>query len=125
MKQKPDMWSTLKTQWRDSVNFVLGVWLIFTPLIFGFTDAGMFAWNAYACGAVIAVSAAAAIANFHDWEEWVDIALGVWLVISPWVLGMAMMSAMMLNFVVVGLIVACMALWTEISVHRHGAKPTA
>ncbi|WP_259781358.1 SPW repeat protein [Aestuariispira ectoiniformans] len=124
MEKKPDMWSAMKSQWRDSINLILGLWLIASPWVFGFAHTRIFEWNAYACGVIIAVSAAAAIANFAEWEEWLDAALGIWLVVSPWVLGMTMMSAMMLNFVIVGLIVACMALWTEISIHK-GAAPTA
>lgn len=125
MRKMQKLWPTLMGQWRDSVNLVLGLWLIAAPWVMGFTNTGLFEWNAYACGVIIAVSAAAAITEFHEWEEWMDAAIGVWLMVSPWVLGMTMMSAMMIMFFVVGLAVAVMALWTEYSIHHHGAKPTS
>ena len=35
---------------------------------------------------VIGVLAVAAIVAFTEWEEWVNLALGVWVFLAPWVL---------------------------------------
>ena len=43
--------------------------------------------------AIIILSLAAMIA-FSAWEEWVNAAVGLWLVASPWILGFAHTSAM-------------------------------
>ena len=43
--------------------------------------------------AIIVVSIAAMIA-FAVWEEWINMALGLWLVVSPWILGFAHTRAM-------------------------------
>lgn len=43
--------------------------------------------------AIIVLSIAAMIA-FSVWEEWINMALGLWLVVSPWVLGFAHTRAM-------------------------------
>jgi hypothetical protein len=43
--------------------------------------------------AIIILSLAAMIA-FSAWEEWINAALGLWLIVSPWILGFAHTSAM-------------------------------
>ena len=45
-------------------------------------------------GAAIIVLSIAAMIAFSIWEEWVNTALGLWLVVSPWVLGFAHTRAM-------------------------------
>ena len=45
------------------------------------------------------------------WEEWTNVVLGVWLAISPWVLGFSSHFAAMVNAVIVGVVVAALALW--------------
>jgi hypothetical protein len=47
---------------------------------------------------------------FRPWEEWINVALGAWLVISPWVLGIAVPAATA-NFVVVGALIIVLALY--------------
>jgi hypothetical protein len=72
--------------WRDTVNLVLGIWLIVSPLVLGYAEQTAPAWNAYAIGVVIAVLSAAALWQFQKWEEWLSAVLGAWLVVSPWIL---------------------------------------
>jgi SPW repeat len=71
------------------VNFVLGTWLFISPWILGFSDAGVIATSAWLFGIIIAGLALAAIFAYESWEEWVAAAIGVWVFISPWVLGAA------------------------------------
>lgn len=118
------MWKTLKTQWRDSANLLLGIWLIVSPWVLGFTDVTYAVWNAYALGVIIVVAALAALFAFHEWEEWVSMAFGAWLVVSPWVLAFAGTLTAMWNHVIVGLLVAGMAMWSIWDV-RHGGMRTA
>lgn len=44
------------------------------------------------------------------WEEWVNVVLGVWLILSPWILGFSGMTNAMWNAVIVGLLVGVLAL---------------
>ena len=46
------------------------------------------------CGGAIIILSLAAIIAFSAWEEWVNLALGLWLVASPWALGFAHTRAM-------------------------------
>jgi hypothetical protein len=45
-------------------------------------------------GAAIAILSLAAIIAFSKWEEWINLLLGFWLIVSPWVLGFPHTSAM-------------------------------
>ena len=92
----------------DWINLILGVALIASPWVLGFT-AGPVMWNAVIGGAAIGVIAIVALAAFAQWEEWVNLALGIWILISPFVLGFSAEVVAMWTFVLVGLAVALLA----------------
>jgi hypothetical protein len=62
----------------------------------------------WASSAAIAVISLAAIVAFSNWEEWANVVLGMWLIVSPWVLGFTHTTAMHLS-VGVGAAVAFLA----------------
>lgn len=97
--------------WQDPANIVLGLWLVISPWILSYQTETSALWNALIVGALVAALAAYELFEVKAWEEWTSVALGVWLVISPWVLGFSMMTAAMWNAVIVGLAVAVLALW--------------
>lgn len=83
-----------KQHWRDWGNIVLGLQVFISPWAiqhtmatgdFGTTTAVM--WNTYLVGIATIVVAVAALIAFQTWEEWTNIVLGGWLLISPWVFG--------------------------------------
>lgn len=63
----------------------------------------------WASGAAIAALSAAAIIAFADWEEWLNLLLGFWLMMSPWALGFMHTRAMHVS-IALGAMVAFMAL---------------
>lgn len=91
----------------DVGNLFLGGILIFSPWIFKF-PAGIESRNPIIAGLVIAVLSIAALTAFAVWEEWLNLIVGLWLVISPWVLKFQGTTAMRAD-VVVGIIVAALA----------------
>jgi hypothetical protein len=91
----------------DVANLILGAILFFSPWIFGF-DAGRASENAHIAGIVIAVLAIAALAAFATWEEWLNLIVGLWTMVSPWVLGFQGTRAMTVS-VVIGIAVAVLA----------------
>jgi len=98
----------------DVANLVLGVILFFAPWIFAF-DSGPQTQNAFVCGVIIAVLSLAALAAFAVWEEWLNLIVGLWVIISPWALGFAKTTAMTVD-VVIGILVAVLAaieLWVK------------
>jgi len=67
------------------------------------------AGNAWVSGVIIGTVAVVALTKFAEWEEWVTLLLGVWVVVSPWVLGFVLTTAATWVHVIVGLIVAIVA----------------
>jgi SPW repeat-containing protein len=91
----------------DVANLILGAFLFASPWIFGF-DAGKASENAAIAGIVIAILAIAALAAFAVWEEWLNLIVGLWVLVSPWVLGFQGTKAMTVD-VIVGAAVAILA----------------
>lgn len=98
-----------KGTWPDVVNLLLGVWLFLTPWFFGYSGEAMAAWNAWIAGVVIAALGIAALSAFYEWEEWIELIAGLWVAISPWLLGFSAITAAMGWHVIVGIAVAVLA----------------
>jgi len=71
--------------------------------------------NAVIVGFLIILAEVVTLSIFRPWEEWINVALGAWLVISPWVLGIAS-TASTANFVIIGVLVIALALYEMRSV---------
>jgi hypothetical protein len=97
--------------WQDPVNGLLGVWLILSPWAVGFQDNTLALANFAAVGVLLLAAALGAIFVPQAWEEWVEVALGLWLIASPWLLGFTGMQAAVQNAIFSGLAVAVLALW--------------
>lgn len=113
----------------DLYNLALGALLFASPWLFALSKpaARLDAW--IAGGLLIAASLAAVVA-FSEWEEWLSLLLGAWLIVSPWALGFAHSHAMHV-VVVLGCVVlylAALELWLvhnpdyDEPVRRHGAS---
>jgi len=93
----------------DIVNIVAGLGLALSPWYLGYAAESHAAWNAWVAGAAIALIATVALFAFHQAEEWINLALGIWTVIAPWVLGFSALTAAAAVHVIAGLIVAIVA----------------
>jgi SPW repeat len=92
----------------DVANLILGAILFFSPWIFGF-GAGTVSTNAYITGIAIAILAITALARFAVWEEWLNLIVGLWALVSPWVLGFQGATTAMTVHVIIGAVVAILA----------------
>ena len=110
----------LKDQWKDAANLVFGIWLAVSPWALSYAGETTPAWNAHAVGVIIAVAALAALLAFQLWEEWVNMALGAWLIASPFVLGFTTSVAAMWNQLIVGLLVGILATWVAVTTSDAG-----
>lgn len=93
----------------DVVNIVAGLGLLLSPWYLGFSSEVYAAWNAWIVGAAVAVIAAAALFAFHEAEEWVNLVVGLWAVVAPWVLGFSAVTAAMWVHMIAGIVVAVVA----------------
>ncbi|WP_417436151.1 SPW repeat protein [Hoeflea sp.] len=93
----------------DIVNVVAGLGLLVSPWLLGFTAETYAAWNGWIVGAAIALIAVAALYAFYEVEEWINLALGVWALAAPWVLGFSAVTAAMWAHVIADIVVAALA----------------
>lgn len=106
--------------WQDWASWVLGIWLILSPWILQFWTRTPALENAVISGALLIVIEIVTLTAFRTWEEGVNIALGAWLVVSPFILTVGHTVAIA-NFVVVGVLVIVLALNELREVSRHRA----
>src|SRR5262249_31129491 len=92
----------------DWINLVLAIILFVSPWVLGF-PAGVASVNAMIAGLVIGVIAIGALVSFAQWEEWVTLVLGLWSLISPWILGFSDATGATWVHVIIGLAVAILA----------------
>lgn len=114
---------TLKQHWRDVISLVLGLWLIISPWALGYLTDAPAAWNAYIVGIIVVVAAAATLVAFHRWEEWINVALGAWLIVSPFLMGQEAHANVMWNQIITGVLIGGMALWAAFT--QPGGRVTA
>jgi hypothetical protein len=101
---------TASKRWQDVLNLVIGAWLFVSPwAIRGSMEVSAAMWNAYILGVAIVVFAAVAVSMPRVWEEGINIALGVWMIISPWVLRFSAHRDLAANAVIVGILVTVLA----------------
>jgi len=101
-------------RWVDAATLILGVWLALSPTTLNYMDQNTPDLNATFAGVVIAVTATASLLNFHRWKEWLNAALGAWLVVSPFLLGYPAPDIARNNQMAVGMLVATLALWSAL-----------
>jgi len=103
---------------RDLFITVLGLWLMMSPRVLHFAAVHADAvWNTWLLGAAIILITAVSRYLLDERNPWEDIAcaaLGVWLMIAPWVLGFAAHATERSNSVIVGFLVTALALWATV-----------
>ena len=102
------------TRWQNSLNALLGVWLIVSPEVLGFHDALLPMRNSVFVGIAILIVSAPAIDVPETWEELLSLLLGLWLISSPLILGFRAPMAAVYNSVLVGSTVVILALWATV-----------
>ena len=92
----------------DLYNVILAVLLFASPWMFSLTN-GTARVDFWICSAAVVAISLGAIFAYANWEEWANLAFGLWLVASPWVLGFSQARAM--HFAVgIGALVTFLAL---------------
>jgi hypothetical protein len=103
--------NTSARRWQDQLILLLGLWFFITPWVFGYPIPSLQAWTAFISGAVIALLAAFDLYKTYFWAVTVNLLLGIWVAVSPWVLGLAGNVELTWNSLIVGIAVAVLALW--------------
>ena len=109
-------------RWQDQLILLLGLWLFITPWVFSYPIPSSQSTNAFVAGAVLAVLSACELYKTYFWAVVVNLLVGLWVAISPWVLKVADQRQLMWDEVIVGLAVIVLALWemrTDPELHKH------
>lgn len=97
--------------WQDVVNALLGAWLIASPWVLGFQGVTVAMVTTVAIGTLLVASSAGAMQVAAAWEEWLDMALGVLLMVAPLLFGFDAVDRALGNALVTGAVVTALALW--------------
>jgi hypothetical protein len=106
-------------------QLVLAAALVAAPWAFDFMPLTAASRNCWLVAVALAALALASVFAFVAWEEWASGVLGLWLVVSPWVLGFAGMQAALWTHIVVGVLViivsvAALLHWPQTPQAPHG-----
>lgn len=117
---------TLRDQPESSsgaLNTLLGIWLIISPFVLAaFDHLGPARVNNVVVGAMVAIVGLVGAESFaRSGLSWLNIFLGIWLIISPFVLGFAGHgSSAMWNNIIVGIAVGLLALIRSVAPRAPG-----
>ena len=101
-------------------QLVLALFLFVSPWLFAFAH-GTLRIDTWVSAALVAIVSFIALVAFRDWEEWINCILGLWIALSPWILGFQHTAAMVVN-VAVGFLIAYLALLELWLTHYHSSS---
>ena len=106
------------------LSLALAVNLFFAPWVLDFTAETAAAWTAWGTAVAIIAICIAAIVEFAEWEGWLGLVLGLWLVVAPWLVGFTNVVVARWTHVVLGLLVAAVAAWEVWLMRFHKSAST-
>ncbi len=94
-------------RWQDWMNALLGLWLLAAPFLMNYAgDPGEAATrNSVAVGVALIAVALVGLLKRLPRRRWLTLALGVWLIVSPFALGYAGAEAAAWNAIITGIVV--------------------
>ncbi|MBX9933504.1 MAG: SPW repeat protein [Methylobacterium sp.] len=104
---------TIENRTEDAVlnglNVMLGIALFLAPWYLELNSETAAARNAFFSGIAIVIIAMLALSKSYDWEEYLNLAVGLWVVVAPWALGFADAQYAMATHVVIGITVVALS----------------
>src|SRR5579864_3766432 len=94
-----------KSSW---INALLGIWVIVSPFVLNYRVPRVVWSNVIAGGVVLVIALVRSCVRKQVWS-WINIILGIWIIISPFVLGF-LSEVEMWNNIALGIIIAAIAL---------------
>lgn len=115
------------TRWQDWVSLVLGVILFITPWVFATASHSNSSWDAWIVGILGVILALWALASLSTASiaQWISLLLGIWLFISPWILGFAAVSAAAWSAWIIGILFVIANAWTLLQTRTSHVGVTA
>jgi hypothetical protein len=113
----------MRYRWQDWIMLIFGAWVFFSPFWMPayVSSHNAAAWNAYIFGALAFIFAWAALSTRKLWEEWLNLLIGIWLVISPFVLAFHRAEpGAAWNQIILGVLMGLDAIWVLSAYRSHG-----
>ena len=112
----------MSSKWQDWASFALGLWLAVSPWIAGYAEHQAATANAVAVGLILALASHfECVAYDAAPAEWLNFAVGVWLICAPFMLEFPASKVATVNSVVVGAFAAALAI-SALSLEKHIGK---
>lgn len=101
----------------SGLNILLGLWLIASPWVFSFSSLQGALWNSIIVGVVVVVLAWVRITNptRYVWASWVNLLLGLWILVSPWIFSFSTNTGALWDSVITGIVIGALALWSAVA----------
>lgn len=97
-------------RWQDWLTFLIGIWIFITPWIFRFNH-DKFSWSPYVMGALLIIFSLWAIVKRKMTGEIINLIIGMWVFISPMILGFSLTANAAWIMFVFGAIVIIVEIW--------------
>ena len=114
---------SLPKEWQDWLNLLLGIWICVSPWALNFTDNPAATRTAVAVGFLIIVCEVFTFWALRLVEEWINVLLGGWLLISAWLLDVSA-SIARVDFIASGAAVILLAMYEIWDARRHPSGST-
>jgi hypothetical protein len=125
---------------QDWANLILAIWLFISPWVLQFgagpasasagaaaaplAEVSRAAWNAWVLGVIVFLVALSALGRMEAWQEYINMVLGAWIFIAPWVLGFTPLGRASWDHWIVGALVFLIALWSLSAVRDRSVAST-
>lgn len=113
----------------SGLDVLAGIWLLISPFVLHFSSGGGLLTSDVVCGILVIIMALIrflAPSPATAWASWVNCLLGIWVLISPWVIHTIFAShAARTNNVVTGIVIAILAFWSATASASSDANDAA
>lgn len=96
--------------WEDWLSMALGVVIAISPWLAGAVESPVVVIHAIIVGLLVLSLAGMERVVLRASEEWLELACGAWLIAAPWIMGYSLVSTLASMHVVLGIMVAALAL---------------
>jgi uncharacterized membrane protein len=105
----------------SGLDMIAGIWLFVSSFVF--RHSGVMAMDLAVIGVIVAILAAArAFGGYRpSWPSWVNAMLGLWVLVSPWLMTRAVEPQTMWNAVITGFVIIVLAIWSALATEANEA----
>jgi hypothetical protein len=114
-------------RWQDRGILLIGLWLCVSPLAMGYPSDSAPAINACIAGAIMAALAVFDLYKTTAWAVFINIVIGAWVAVSPWLVDIMRDRAMSASMLVAGLATTVLGVWelrSDPDLHQQWAGTT-